>query len=114
MPERMVFGHEVPNIEKLRNLSKKLKEEFGDKVKEVILFGSYARGDFTDDSDVDIIVVVDDDRIEKEVRKIAYSFIPEVGKLISVKVIGKKTFESMRKMGFSLIRSIEREGMQIG
>lgn len=32
---------------------------YGSRLKEIILFGSYARGDFTDDSDVDIIVVLD-------------------------------------------------------
>jgi len=90
MPKQVGIDHEIPKIEKLNDLSKKLKEEFRDKIKEVILFGSYARGDFTDDSDIDIIVIVDDEKIEKEVRKIAYSFIPEVEKLISVRVIGEK------------------------
>ena len=35
------------------------KEVYGDKLKEVILYGSCARGDFTDESDVDVMVLLD-------------------------------------------------------
>ena len=95
-------------------LSRKLKEKFKDKIEEVIVFGSYARGDFNEDSDIDILIVVNDDKIEEDIRKVAYSFIPEIGRLISVKVIDKDTFESMKKMKFSLTVSIEKEGIKIG
>ena len=44
----------------------------------------------------------------------AYSFIPEIRRLISAKVIDKDTFESMKKMKFSLTVSIEKEGIKIG
>jgi len=37
---------------------------FGDKLKNVILYGSYARGDYDDESDIDIMVVVDAPAIE--------------------------------------------------
>ena len=84
--------------EKLMELSRKLKKEFRDKVEEVIVFGSYARGDFKEDSDIDILIVVNDEKIENDVRKVAYSFIPEIGRLISVKVIDRKTFENMKRM----------------
>ncbi len=32
------------------------------KVKKVILYGSYARGDFRPDSDIDVMILVDTDR----------------------------------------------------
>lgn len=35
------------------------KEVYGDKLKEVILYGSCARGDFTDESDVDVMILLD-------------------------------------------------------
>ena len=34
--------------------------EFKDKVKLIILYGSYARGDYKQDSDVNILLVIDD------------------------------------------------------
>ena len=37
-----------------------LREQYGSKVLHVILYGSHARGTATPDSDVDVLVVVDD------------------------------------------------------
>ena len=34
------------------------KEVLGDSLKEVILYGSYARGDFNDESDIDVMIMV--------------------------------------------------------
>ena len=41
--------------ERLRNISERLKKEYN--AEKVILFGSYARGEATEDSDVDILVI---------------------------------------------------------
>ncbi len=38
----------------------KLLEEAGVRVREAYLFGSYARGDWLEDSDVDLVIVSDD------------------------------------------------------
>jgi predicted nucleotidyltransferase len=35
------------------------KEALGDKLEKVVLFGSYARGDYHDESDIDIMVLAD-------------------------------------------------------
>ena len=35
------------------------REHFGDKFCHVILYGSYARGDYDDESDIDIMILVD-------------------------------------------------------
>jgi len=40
---------------RLRTIGKKLKKEY--QAEKVILFGSYARGDATEDSDIDLLVV---------------------------------------------------------
>lgn len=46
----------------------KIKEIYGDMLQKVILYGSYARGDFDAESDVDIMILVsasDEEIIEK-------------------------------------------------
>ena len=35
------------------------KEVLGDKLEKVILFGSYARGDYDEESDIDIMIIAD-------------------------------------------------------
>ena len=50
----------------------------GDRVKKIILYGSYARGDYNDSSDIDIMILTDltDDEIVKyrsEIYDIAYN-----------------------------------------
>ncbi|ASJ11947.1 nucleotidyltransferase domain-containing protein [Thermococcus thioreducens] len=42
----------------LREVKSRLQEILGDDLVEVILFGSYARGEAREDSDVDVLVVV--------------------------------------------------------
>lgn len=48
-------------IEKIVRFSKDL---FGDKFQSVILYGSYARGDYDEESDIDIMIMVDMSREE--------------------------------------------------
>ena len=43
----------------LQKLSAYAQEIFGDKLKKIILYGSYARGDFDDESDIDVMFMVD-------------------------------------------------------
>jgi len=45
----------------LRALQKELKDTLGERVEKVILYGSQARGDARNDSDIDVLVVLKDD-----------------------------------------------------
>ena len=66
----------------------KTKSIMGDSLKQMILYGSYARGDYGDNSDMDIMVLTEltDDRIiqiEDEIFDAAYDIELEYGVLIS-------------------------------
>jgi len=100
--------------EYLFEISKKIREKFGANVERIIVFGSYARGEQRADSDLDFLVVVKDENIEDELRKIVYSFIPEIGRLISVKIVKAEEYAEMKKIDLSFIKSVEREGIVIG
>ena len=43
-----------------------VREIYGDRLKSVILYGSYARGDFRPDSDIDIMILADLTEMEIE------------------------------------------------
>lgn len=68
------------HIRNMANLYiEKIKEMYKDKLSKVILYGSYARGDYTDESDVDIMILLDIDKDDanqkvKEVVAATYDF----------------------------------------
>jgi predicted nucleotidyltransferase len=50
-----------PEIKRtLKELKQELARLYGERLKSVYLFGSYARGDFDSDSDVDVLIVLSD------------------------------------------------------
>ena len=55
----------------LKDMAVEAHNLYGDKLKEVILFGSCARDDFESDSDVDVMILVDvkDNEINEEMRR---------------------------------------------
>ena len=44
----------------LEKLKSGLKQMYGEQFKETYLFGSYARGDYDSDSDIDVLIVLSD------------------------------------------------------
>ena len=54
--------------EVLKKYVEDVHEIYGEKLRTVILYGSYARGDFRPDSDIDIMILVDlsDDEIRRK------------------------------------------------
>ena len=55
------------------------KDLFGDKFRNVILYGSYARGDYDEESDIDIMIMVDMDREElRKYRRVISEYFSEL------------------------------------
>lgn len=46
----------------LAELAKVYREVYGDHLSQIILYGSYARGDYQKDSDIDVAAIVDEPR----------------------------------------------------
>lgn len=69
--------------------SRQVKDILGDKLSKVILYGSYARGDYRENSDIDIMVLttLTDDQImqiKTDIYDLAFDFQMEYGVDISV------------------------------
>ncbi|HAQ21048.1 MAG TPA: hypothetical protein DCR40_17715 [Prolixibacteraceae bacterium] len=68
----------------------------------LILYGSYARGDYSADSDVDLLILLNQDRItrldEKRIKYPLYDIEFETGTIISPLVFSKKDWETRHRI----------------
>jgi len=93
----------IINNEKLNSLlpsiARKIKESFGAKVVKIILFGSFARGDYNAESDVDILVLVDDKdlrRYRKERIKIITEYLNNHDMFLSIRITNNTKFSDYK------------------
>lgn len=80
----------------------------------LILFGSVARRDHHEDSDVDALAVIDDDapaETAEQIRDIAYDVMLETGTVISVQVVHAARFADRADHPF--FRRVRSEGTPI-
>ena len=80
---------------------------------DLILYGSYARGDYNENSDIDLLVLINKEKITRAVqKKIKYPLYDiefETGTIISPMVFSKKDWETKhRKTPF--YENIYKEG----
>lgn len=80
---------------------------------EVILYGSFARGDHGPDSDVDLLILVDRDKFDVELEKRIvfplYDLEIDTGRTISPKVLTRKEWES-RPFVTPFFLNVQRDG----
>lgn len=95
----------------------KVKLIMGDSLRQIILYGSYARGDFRENSDIDIMVLTEltDDkiiRIEDEMFDAAYDIELEYGVPISVNIKNENHFRNWED-SLPYYSNIKKEGIVI-
>lgn len=80
----------------------------------VILYGSYARGDQKKDSDIDILILVNLEKVsysdEKRIKYPLYDLEFETGKMISPIVFSKNDWELRHKIT-PFYRNVKKEGI---
>jgi len=79
----------------------------------LILYGSYARGDYKEDSDLDLLVLIDKDEItrsdQKRIKYPLYDIEFDTGTIISALIFSKKDWE-MNHMITPFYENVVREG----
>ena len=92
-----------------------LRDRYRDALVGVRLFGSCARGEMREDSDVDVAVVLHavDGRTKRDVIDLASDIGLEHDVLLSPTVLDRETFERWRAQERLLVMDIEREGLPL-
>jgi predicted nucleotidyltransferase len=94
----------------------RLTDAVGEHIEEIILYGSVARGEAHDDSDVDVLIVIEDELGRETVREHASSIgidvMIEYDVSISTMV---KTNETMEEhQGSSFLQNVQNDGLIYG
>lgn len=93
-----------------------LQEHLGERLVQLILFGSYARGEARADSDIDVAVVLD--RIERPSDRtlpmeLAGELIAEHGLVITPLVLSVSELAFLREREDLLAENLDREGIAL-
>lgn len=93
----------------------RLAEFLGDDFYGLLLFGSKARGDFTADSDVDLLIVLSHLTSEKRgvIRRMAARLSLEHDILLNTHLIDKKRWDRLVQYRDTLWREVERDGIPL-
>jgi len=125
LEEKKIDEKEIKRIERLRRKKLKVAQEFCDAVlkkykkiiKAVVVFGSLTRNDFTEKSDIDILVIIDDTlaRFTPEMKE-AFDFkLQDIARSISESISVQPAwtlteFWDMARIGHPLLYTIVRDG----
>jgi predicted nucleotidyltransferase len=97
----------------MKELKQGLVEIYGDKLKAVYLYGSYARGDYRDGSDVDVMILLrrynktywdEIKRTSKIIQNVSLNYEVSVSRIFM-------TEEKWKKSNTPLLRNIHRDGL---
>lgn len=98
----------------LEELQTELRALYGDRLVRLVLYGSYARGTATEDSDVDVMVVLhgEVDPVEENWRmgSILADLVLKYGELISAIAVAESRYVSGNT---PLLINVHREGLPI-
>lgn len=94
-----------------QDFARRLKAKYGDRVEQVILFGSVARGEHRDDSDIDMLVLTRDTSwdFRLQLASEAVEVLLREGLYISAKPVAPEAFETTQATLFG--RNVRREGL---
>ncbi len=93
----------------------RLREMYGDRLVRVVLFGSKARGDSDAESDLDVLVVLNDGdwRFRDEVALAAYEPMIEQGVVLSPLVVDVADYAWWQEHHAPIYHNIRAEGIEL-
>jgi predicted nucleotidyltransferase len=109
--------HHLDATEKvaLEDFLTRLQRQYGDQVQHVILFGSKSRGDFQQESDVDLLIVLksDDWRLRDQIVDLTLEPLLEHKVLLSPKVVDQGYFKFIARRRTPFYRNVHQDGVEL-
>ena len=92
-----------------------LNKQHPEAVKEMLIYGSKARGQAHADSDLDVLLVVKNDAaaLKRDLRWIGYLLAAKTDVLPSILAYTEEEWESRRRSGSTFRKAVERDGVRI-
>ena len=99
----------------LKRFKEAVTKALGNELVELKLFGSKARGDAREDSDIDILVITNSGnwRLRDVVYRIVNNILLDDDINISPKVIGKEDYKRLYEKGYPFVKNVIRDGIAI-
>jgi predicted nucleotidyltransferase len=101
----------------LQEFQKRISEPVRLHIRHLILFGSAAREEDQPESDVDVLVLLDEKSQEREeaLREAAYQamWACDFQRLLSLKVLSLTEYQDRLAQGYSFYQNVEREGVPL-
>lgn len=97
--------------EPIEEFVRRVMEKYRNKIDNIILFGSVARGEAKEDSDIDILVVWNGNEAEgwRAMTGLAFDVLLDAGEYISIKVLGLDDL----KVENPFVKNVMAEGIKI-
>ncbi len=97
----------------VRELCTNLRRVLGEDIVSIRLYGSKIRGDFTEESDIDMLLVLkrEDSKVRDTIFKIALDVDLEYDARISLIIYPEKEFKWYKDLGSIFIEKVEEEGV---
>lgn len=102
----------------MMKFAQEVKTILGNKLKKIILYGSYARGDYNEKSDIDIMILTtfteeEIEKIENSIFDLAFDFQMDYGVDISVVIKNEEHFNYWLG-ALPFYDNVQKEGVVLG
>jgi predicted nucleotidyltransferase len=98
------------------DLKKRLPTQVKDHIRKVVVFGSRTRGEDSEDSDLDLLLVDHKaPELEDKIEDVAYQVMwdHDFKPILSIKLFTESSYHDRVREGFSFYTNIEREGVPL-
>lgn len=100
---------------KIREYADRLKKSLGNNLLAIKLFGSKVRGDFVEDSDVDILIILKEKNLElrEEIYDILFEIDPYYELKISPRIFSEYEYKMNERLHSPFVDRIKKEAVKL-